>query len=102
MLRLLDFISDETRTAFYKELLEGLMASEEVSDKDKEKLKDFGSITFTEIEAEREDYGFESISRSEIIYTLYGEFKDVKNSRGETVSMRDSVTIKEDALVTAY
>lgn len=102
MLRLLDFLTEETRTAFYKELLEGLITSEEISDKDKEKLKDFGSITFIEVEAEREDYTFDSISRSEILYTLYGESRECKNSLGKTVSMRNSVTIKEDALVTAY
>ena len=102
MLALLDYISSETRSAFYKELLEGLLASDEVLDSDKEKLKGFGSITFIEVEGELEEGPYGIARRSEIIYTIYGEPRGVKSASGGTISRRGFVKVKEDALISAY
>lgn len=103
MLALLDYLSDKARTAFYKALLEGLLASDKISESDKERLKDFGSITLIETEAEREGISGSENFRSEVIYTLYGESKEMKSTNGEVlVYLRNTFTVKESVVISVY
>lgn len=54
---LLNCLSGEAPNAFWKSLLDGLLASNKVSYSKKEKLKGFGSITSIETEVEHEEFG---------------------------------------------